>query len=234
VYSDPSQASPAVRQAIAASRGQVLVAAEQPIHAVYHATNGGVAAGLEEAWEVDPVPYLRPFADGDPAFVAQLPLPVAGASLQALLRHGQGAHGADHPLFRWQRTLTEAGVESALAARGLAVGVPRGLRVLERGASGRAVALEITGSERTVVLKRDAIRRTFRQLPSTLFLLSHPQPGRWLVEGGGFGHGVGLSQAGAIDLAQRGWSRQTILKHYYPGADLRPLGALEQPFQEGR
>jgi SpoIID/LytB domain protein len=234
VYSDPSQASPAVRQAIAASRGQVLVAAEQPIHAVYHATNGGVAAGLEEAWEVDPVPYLRPFADGDPAFVAQLPLPVAGASLQALLRHGQGAHGADHPLFRWQRTLTEAGVESALAARGLAVGVPRGLRVLERGASGRAVALEITGSERTVVLKRDAIRRTFRQLPSTLFLLSHHQPGRWLVEGGGFGHGVGLSQAGAIDLAQRGWSRQTILKHYYPGADLRPLGALEQPFQEGR
>jgi SpoIID/LytB domain protein len=233
VYSDPSQASAAVRQAIATSRGQVLVAADQPIHAVYHATNGGVAAGLQEAWDVDPVPYLRPFPDGDSAFVANLPLPVAGASLQALLRQGQGAHGVDHPLFRWQRTLTAANVEAALAARGLPVGAPRSLKVLERGPSGRVVELEITGSERAVVLKRDAIRRTFRQLPSTLFLLSQPQPGRWLVEGGGFGHGVGLSQAGAIDLARRGWSTETILEHYYPGAGLQPLQSLEEPRREG-
>ena len=78
-----------------------------------------------------------------------------------------------------------------------------------------------------MVLKRDAIRRTFRQLPSTLFTLSRPQPGRWLVEGGGFGHGVGLSQAGAIDLARGGWSMVAILKHYYPGVDLTSLEALD-------
>ncbi|MFN7677279.1 MAG: SpoIID/LytB domain-containing protein [Cyanobacteriota bacterium] len=233
VYSDPSQASPAVRQAITASRGQVLVAGEQPIHAVYHASNGGVAAGLEEAWDVEAVPYLRPFPDGDPAFVANLPLPVTGTRLEALVRHGQGAHGMDHPLFRWQRSLTAGGVEAALAARGLSVGAPRSLKVLERGPSGRVVALEITGSEGTVVLRRDAIRRTLRQLPSTLFLLSQPQSGRWLVEGGGFGHGVGLSQAGAIDLARQGWSTETILQHYYPGAGLRPLLVLEQPVREG-
>lgn len=231
VYSDPSQASPAVRQAIASSRGQVLAAAEQPIHAVYHATNGGVAAGLEEAWEVDPVPYLRPFADGDPAFVARTSLPVAAASLPALLRQAQGAYGVDHPLFRWQRTLTASGIEAALGARGLSVGTPRSLKVVERGASGRALALEIVGAKTTVVLRRDAIRRTLRELPSTLFTLSPTQPGLWLVRGGGFGHGVGLSQAGAIDLAGRGWSMPTILKHYYPGADLKPLGALEASLQ---
>ena len=232
VYSDPAQASLAVRQAIATSRGQVLAAAEQPIHAVYHASNGGVAAGREEAWDVDPVPYLRPFADGDGAFVAKTPLPVAAASLPALLRQGTGAYGADHPLFRWQRTLSAGRVEGALAARGLSVGTPRRLRVLERGASGRALALEIVGAKTTVILRRDAIRRTLRELPSTLFTLSPSQPGTWLVRGGGFGHGVGLSQAGAIDLASRGWSMDTILKHYYPGADLKPLGALEAALQE--
>jgi SpoIID/LytB domain protein len=233
VYSDPVRASPSVREAIASSRDQVLAAAEQPIHAVYHASNGGVAAGLEEAWAVDPVPYLRPFADGDPAFVARTPLPVAAAGLPVLLGQGQGAYGADHPLFRWQRTLTAAGVDAALAARGLAVGRPRGLKVLQRGASGRALALEVVGEgDKTVVLRLDAIRRTLRDLPSTLFTLSPSGTGVWLVRGGGFGHGAGLSQAGAIDLARRGWKVEQILRHYYPGADLKPLGALGASLQE--
>ncbi|MFM7171397.1 MAG: SpoIID/LytB domain-containing protein [Cyanobium sp.] len=226
VYSDPGVAGPAVRQAIGGSRGQVLAQGGLPIHAVYHASNGGVAAGLEEAWGVDPVPYLRPFADGLPGFQDRTPLPVSPKTLSALLRNGQGAFGADHPLFRWQRTLTAPGIKTALAARGLTVGTPSALKVLERGGSGRVVALEIVGSKTTLVLRRDAIRRTFRQLPSTLFTVSPALPGSWLVEGGGFGHGVGLSQAGAIDLARRGWAMDSILKHYYPGASLQPLEAL--------
>jgi SpoIID/LytB domain protein len=226
VYSDPGQASPSVRLAIASSRGQVLAAGAQPIHAVYHASNGGVAAGLEEAWAVDPVPYLRAFADGDAAFVARTPLPVEGAGLPALLRQGQGAHGVDHPLFRWQRTLTARGVETALEARGLSTGAPRSLKIVERGPSGRVLALEIVGAKTTVVLRRDAIRRALRELPSTLFTLSSSQPGVWLVRGGGFGHGVGLSQAGAIALARQGWTMPAILQHYYLGADLKALGEL--------
>jgi SpoIID/LytB domain protein len=233
VYSDPAQATPGVRQAIAISRGQVLASAEQPIHAVYHASNGGVAAGLEEAWDVDPVPYLRPFADGSSDFAGRVAIPMTAEALPALLRHGQGAYGVDHPLFRWQRTLTAGAINTALAARGLSVGAPRSLRVVERGASGRAVALEIAGTKTTLVLRRDAIRRTLRQLPSTLFTLSQPQPGTWLLQGGGFGHGVGLSQAGAIDLARRGWSMDAILKQYYPGAVLQPLGGLRRSVPEG-
>ena len=231
VYSDPAQASPAVRQAIASSRAKVLAAGDQPIHAVYHASNGGVAAGLEEAWDVEPVPYLRAFADGGATFQGQHPLPITAQTLPLLIRNGQGAYGVDHPLFRWQRTLTAGAVSSALAARGLSVGVPRSLKVLERGPSGRTIALEIGGSQATLVLRRDAIRRTLRQLPSTLFTLTPSQSGGWSIQGGGFGHGAGLSQAGAIDLAGRGWTMDAILQHYYPGADLQPLGAirLRQP-----
>jgi SpoIID/LytB domain protein len=226
VYSDPSQVSARLRQAIAASRGQVLRYAGEPIHAVYHASNGGVAAGLEEAWDATAVPYLRPFADGDAAFARQVALPLPEARLAALLRSWPGVYGADHPRFRWQRRLTAARLAEALAARGEAVGTPRSLRVLERGPSGRVLALEIGGSTGTVVLRRDGIRRSLRDLPSTLFQLTPAGPGAWMVEGGGFGHGAGLSQAGAIDLARRGWSSQRILQHYYPGAALQPLGAI--------
>jgi len=51
---------------------------------------------------------------------------------------------------------------------------------------------------------------------------------RWLIRGGGFGHGAGLSQAGAIDLAWRGWSTERILRHYYPGTVYGPLPARVQ------
>jgi peptidoglycan hydrolase-like amidase len=37
---------------------------------------------------------------------------------------------------------------------------------------------------------------------------------------------VGLSQAGAIDLARRGWGTADILDRYYPGARLEPLDRL--------
>ena len=233
VYSDPGQASATVRAAIAATRGQVLTAAGRPIQAVYHASNGGVAAGLEDAWGVEPVPYLRPFVDAPPAGALRWPLPLAATALPSLLQGDGGAYGADHPRFRWQRQLTAARLAEALAAQGTAVGSVRSLRVLERGASGRVVALEIGGSAGGAVLRRDAIRRTLRELPSTLFTLTPAGEGIWRLEGGGFGHGAGLSQAGAIDLARRGWSSERILQHYYPGTALQPLEAIGAALQGG-
>ena len=41
--------------------------------------------------------------------------------------------------------------------------------------------------------------------------------------GGGFGHGVGMSQTGAYKLGKLGWSSDRILSFYYPGTSLRPL-----------
>lgn len=122
--------------------------------------------------------------------------------------------------------LDRAQIERALPA-GTAIGRLQQLQVLERGPSGRVLRLALRGTGGSLVLQRDAIRRTLRTLPSTLFLLSNPTPGVWRFEGGGFGHGAGLSQAGAIDLAGRGWSLERILSHYYPGARLVPLGSLQ-------
>jgi stage II sporulation protein D len=43
---------------------------------------------------------------------------------------------------------------------------------------------------------------------------------RFLVSGHGWGHGVGMSQYGAYGYAQRGFTYQQILAHYYPGTAL--------------
>ena len=50
-----------------------------------------------------------------------------------------------------------------------------------------------------------------------------PQPALELVvDGRGFGHGVGMSQWGAYAMALQGRSYEQILRHYYRGVDLKP------------
>jgi stage II sporulation protein D len=46
---------------------------------------------------------------------------------------------------------------------------------------------------------------------------------RVVVRGGGNGHGVGMCQMGALEMARRGFKHASILAHYYPGAVLDTL-----------
>jgi SpoIID/LytB domain protein len=47
----------------------------------------------------------------------------------------------------------------------------------------------------------------------------------FLIDGRGWGHGVGMSQYGALGYAESGWGYQRILEHYYPGTELRIVPA---------
>ncbi len=228
VYGDPRLAGRSVSRAVAATAGQVLAWQGRPIHAVYHASSGGVSAAFEEGWAGNPLPYLQAELDGPAPRQAVLSLPLDEQEVRQLLRWGSGAHGADHPRFRWQRRLDAATLTAAARSLDPRFGRASRVSVLERGPSGRVLALQISGTPEgsRVVLRRDAIRRRLRQLPSTLFVVHPDGPGQWRFEGGGFGHGAGLSQAGAIDLARRGWSLERILAFYYPGTQLLPLSAL--------
>ena len=230
VYADPRHAGAAVSRAIASTAGRVLAWQGRPIHAVYHATNGGVAAAFEEVWAGRPLPYLQPWLDGPAARLAPLALtlPLDQAELTRLLRSGHGAFGAGHPRFRWERSIDAATLTKAARAIDPRFSRVSLVQVVERGPSGRVLALQLGGSPggSSVVLRRDAIRRSLRQLPSTLFVVQPAGPGVWRFDGGGFGHGAGLSQAGAIDLAHQGWSLERILDRYYPGTQLLPLSAL--------
>ncbi|KGG14563.1 MULTISPECIES: SpoIID/LytB domain-containing protein [unclassified Prochlorococcus] len=218
VYKDPSRASEAVARAIKQTNGKVLNWEGKPINAVYHATNGGVSAAGHEAWSIAPVPYLRTFVDGPIRWKNQFDLPLDdNDQIKRLLAKRDGAFGNGHRLFRWKRTVTAKNMKKLLNLSENEY--PKIVRVLERGPSGRVLALEIAGkmNKSKLVLRLDGIRRKFKNLPSTLFFVEEVKDGVWEFTGGGFGHGAGLSQAGAIDLALRGWTTRKILKYYYPG-----------------
>lgn len=49
--------------------------------------------------------------------------------------------------------------------------------------------------------------------------------GSFTFYGGGWGHGVGMGQYGALGLSQQGWNDTTILTHYYPGTNVQAMSS---------
>ena len=220
VYKDPSKANQKIKTAINKTAGIILTWNKRPINTVYHATNGGVMASVDEAWSINQVPYLQMRLDGPQQWARKVDLPLSNEKyLKSFLFSKSEAFGSDHPLFRWERTLEASQISKQLnqALKVSSSFYPNKINVVTRGRSGRVTSLKIdgkTGSE--IFLKLDDIRRVLRQLPSTLFVVKEIKEGKWLFSGGGFGHGAGMSQSGAIDLAKNGWTTKQILSHYYP------------------
>ena len=226
VYKNPNRANSRVLSAIKSTAGKFLVWNGEPIHAVYHATNGGVMASSNEAWSIPSLPYLKAGFDGSILWREKFRLPLrSNSSVENFLSFNKGAFGNDHYRFRWKRLLTSREIKNALSSYYPAFDFPKNIKVLERGESGRALSLQIVGSneQSQLIIHLDNIRRIFRKLPSTLFVVKQLREGVWEFSGGGFGHGSGMSQAGAIDLAERGWNAHKILMHYYPGTEYETL-----------
>jgi len=71
-----------------------------------------------------------------------------------------------------------------------------------------------------IVVAKPIFRRYFGRVlfPSNNFSLNWSNSNRsFRVSGSGLGHGVGMCQLGALDLAQKGWGYKKILAHYFPG-----------------
>ncbi len=220
VYKDPSKVNQKIKTAIKKTAGKILTWNKRPINTVYHATNGGVMASVDEAWSISKVPYLQMRLDGPKQWARKVDLPLSNEKyLKSFLFSKSEAFGSDHPLFRWERTLESSQISKQLsqAKKVSSSFYPNKIKVVTRGSSGRVTSLKIDGkSGSEIFLKLDDIRRVLRQLPSTLFVVKEIKEGKWLFSGGGFGHGAGMSQSGAIELAKNGWTTKQILSHYYP------------------
>ena len=125
----------------------------------------------------------------------------------------------------WQVHKTAAELDTAF--RGLAIGDFADLRVIERGASERAISTEVVGSRgrRTVAALRI---RTLLGLRDSLFSYDVERNARGAVLGAtfygrGWGHGVGMCQVGAYGMALDGATFDEILKKYYKGIELKKL-----------
>jgi stage II sporulation protein D len=186
-----------------ATAGEVLWYDGAAADAVFHADCGGHTSAAADVWGGVAPPYLVGTADDGPA---------------------EAAHGA------WRYDAPRGALQRALNADARTRVGPRldGIQVLDRDPAGRAERVALHGSQERVVrgeLLREVLTRALgaRTIRSTWFDV-HGDGEAIVFEGRGFGHGVGLCQAGALARIRAGARLPAVLQRYFPGTRLVTLG----------
>lgn len=198
------------------------------VDTVYSANSGGHTEHNELVWDSPKDAQLR----GTPDLMLRRRFPggVTEDNLQRWLRSrprsycdAKGSMGSAS--YRWETTLDPASVAGNPGVPA-GLGEVRGLKVLRRGVSGRAIDLAVAGSRGEVRIHGEfAIRKALGGLKSSMFVVDETRDryGRYVLRGGGHGHGVGMCQHGAMGMAAAGLSVEKILGHYYAGAEIAQL-----------
>ena len=203
--------------AIAATRGEVLMSGGELCDARFSKCCGGRTEEFGYCWDNIRKPYLvsvpDEYCDTNDATVLR----------QVLNDYDQETHD----FYHWSVTLSQAEIQRLLQEKmHLQLGEILDMQPLEYGKSGRISRLKITGTERTVVIGKELeIRRALSDshLYSSAFTVSRLADGGFLLEGKGWGHGVGLCQIGAAVMGAKGFAYDVILAHYYQNARLEKL-----------
>jgi stage II sporulation protein D len=238
--------NPEVIRAVRETTGEVLVYGESICDARFSKCCGGVVEEFQYCWEAVPHPYLKRVEDrpeeeagswGDlklesnaKAFIRASPDAFCNTSDAALLRQVLNDYDqASGDFFRWEVRYSQEELASLIREKsGIDFGQILDLVPVQRGESGRLVRLKIVGSLRSLVVGKELeIRRWLSpsHLYSSAFIVEKLKvkegvPGRFLLRGAGWGHGVGLCQIGAAVMASRGYTHTEILHHYFIDASI--------------
>jgi stage II sporulation protein D len=226
VYRGVESETDSTREAVAATRSQVLTYSGSLIEAVFHSSSGGTTEASGELW-AQQLPYLVPVRDFDD---------------HSPVRSWSERFGPDQlsQLFAETgglRNLTVLRRTSTGRLRQVRMEGPRGVLVLSGAQLRQRLGLRSTQVELELVKETgpapasEVQSQQVTQASATALLPLPPLPLAWaepqepaavtlLVSGRGFGHGIGMSQWGAYGLARRGADYSAILSHYYPGTQL--------------
>lgn len=201
VYEGIVGESASTRSAVAATTNQVLTYNGEIIEAVFHSSSGGHTENCENVWS-SPLPYLRGVPDYDQT----------------------------SPVYQWVMHFTA----HDLSQRVSGVGNVIALLPLSLTPQGRVRQITVVGDRGQRTMSGSALRSALG-LKSTLFTIT-PQlglvattgkpasrPVAFQVNGRGFGHGLGMSQWGALGQAQQGRTYDQMLQYYYQGTTLSQM-----------
>ena len=229
VYYGLTGTSPISDQAISSTAGLVLTYNNQLVDALYSSTSGGITSNFSDVWNGDNRPYLKPVVDSPQPLwnFAQNSLE-SEENFKRFISLNQGFNETGRRLFRWNKKSTITELTKDLKKYLNKMKHPlsdfeqiKKMQIVERSNSGRILQLNVTTDAGVIELEKNEVRSAFGPPRSTLFYLEpfyneEQNLAGYAFIGGGFGHGVGLSQFGSYNLAKRGWSANKILQFYYP------------------
>ena len=215
-----SQAQESTNQAVMETQGQVARYQGQIVTTYYYSTSCGKTAGLE-AWGTQP-------DEGN-------------QYLQSVeVRDENGDYEAELPWYRWEAKIP-AGTLSNLISQntGVNIGALQNVEITKTGAGGVALQICARGDIGTVtvdtenkirralggsgyeIVKQDgAIAASSSLLPSAFFTIQR-EGDTFVISGGGFGHGIGMSQNGANEMAKKGKNYIDILTLFFHDVEIK-------------
>lgn len=196
VYTGRQNVNDAVLDAVNQTHGQILTYEGRPIFAVYSSTTAGPTEDAMNVWDKD-LPYLKGGVD----------CPFDQKS----------------PWYEWQATIPFHEIQARLKDAGYPIGWLATLAPYRMTAVGRVKDVRVLHSRGELIVPGNEFRRIlgYAKVRSTRFVIERID--RHVVFAGkGAGHGVGLCQWGAKEMAELGYPYQSILRYYYPGTEILP------------
>ena len=236
VYGGAGKHAPGTDAAIEATRGLVLTYQGEPFSGFYASNCGGHSEDIQNVWptrSANGEPYWSGYFDAPEPFDYDLR---NEADLRRWLEANPDVYcnpAVHDPYpqwaaqnFRWEREFTaEEMAEHAASQQD--IGRVLSIEAVERGVSGRAHLVRFTGEDGEFEIGPELpIRQVWTPpLRSAAFVVDTEDdpdgvPERFIISGGGWGHGVGMCQTGAIVRAYQGQDYRQILSAYYRESDV--------------
>ena len=203
VYKGYDWENPATTKAVQETRGVVLTYRGRPINAFFHSSSGGYTENSEDVWKYR-LDYIRARPDPEDRNDKYYEWRVSYSQEQLIeqLKNKGYEFKEIFDLTERERTSTGKRVKR-LAVQGL-------------DPEGKPVTMEIPPENSSA----DQVRLALG-LKSAFFTMQKKYEQQKLTAvtftGNGWGHGLGMSQYGALGLARKGYSYQDILRYYYSG-----------------
>jgi len=231
VYSGAGVEDARTTAAVTSTAGVVLEDGKRGLASAHFMDNSGghtLAAG--DVWPGPDPDSVAVFDGPDNAGATRKLFPLSPAGLLHYIDDLDGdvqGWSADEgrSLWRWTLILSPDELASGVDRRS-PVGMPCTVLGLERSDGGYLKRVRVVGASGDYTVSGDSIRSALKGLKSDLFYVEarFDAQGRTvalLFHGGGWGHGVGLSQSGAQAMAKAGLDEQAILRHYFPDDSAR-------------
>lgn len=201
VYGGSTAEKWATTKAVNLTRSKVLTYKGDIFPTYYHATCAGSTEDASSLWNIDLAP----------------------------LKGVKCWYCTASPHYKWTKEIPLKDLEEMLKANGYKVNNIACVMVLSKNCSGRVDKLEIRDdSGVSVILTAKELRQLIgpNELRSTRFELCI-RKGKLVINGRGWGHGVGMCQWGMFGLAKKARTAEEILRFYYPGTQITSLDKIK-------
>lgn len=201
--------------AVEETKGKILCQNGEPVEAYYFSTSAGVTS-TNVIWGADePAPYLKSvscsFDAQEPWSWWQVEIPWENLEQRAADRLGKEGRLLSVAMTR---------KEESGAVTGLEVAAEAGSFLLEEEYAIR----EFLSPQGCVITEKDGTAAEGGTLlPSSYFEMETVPGTSVILTGGGYGHGVGMSQNGANQMAAQGYTCEEILDYFFNDVEIRTL-----------